>query len=177
MISAVAAAGEFIFVADAGKRRILKYSKEGELLDEFDGKNNSETLHGFIIPSPYFDIDINDEGELWIVNPGMHALENYTSDGRLRTYWNNTSMKIEGFSGCCNPAYFTFLPDGRFVTSEKGLVRIKVYKRSGEFEGVVATPEKFSGDDHAPDIATNSQGNVYALDFNKKLIRLFRPLN
>jgi hypothetical protein len=84
-------------------------------------------------------------------------------------------MMTEGFSGCCNPAHFTFLPDGRFVTSEKGLVRIKTYKPSGEFEGVVAAPVKFKDEGRAPDIATDSKGNIYALDFDKKMIRVFEP--
>ena len=75
---------------------------------------------------------------MWVVNPGMHAFENYEFDGDLRAFWENTSMKIDGFSGCCNPAHFTFLPDGSFVTSEKGLVRVKVHKPSGELLGVVA---------------------------------------
>jgi len=110
---------------------------------------------------------------LWVVNPGMHSLENYTEEGNLREHWNNTSMMTEGFSGCCNPAHFTFLPDGRFVTSEKGLVRVKTYKPSGEFEGVVGPPVKFAEEGKAPDIATDAAGNVYALDFDKKMIRVF----
>lgn len=84
-------------------------------------------------------------------------------------------MMTEGFSGCCNPAHFTFLPDGRFVTSEKGLVRVKTYKPSGEFDGVVAAPVKFNEEGKAPDIATDAAGNVYALDFDKKMIRVFEP--
>jgi hypothetical protein len=86
-------------------------------------------------------------------------------------------MKTEGFSGCCNPAFFTFLSDGRFVTSEKGLVRIKTYKVSGEFEGVVAAPDKFIEDGHAPDIAADSKNNIYAMDFDKKVIRVFNPVD
>jgi hypothetical protein len=105
----------------------------------------------------------------------MHSLENYTEDGNLREHWNNTSMMTEGFSGCCNPAHFTFLPDGRFVTSEKGLVRVKTYKPSGEFDAVVAAPIKFTNEGKAPDIATDAAGNVYALDFDKKMIRVFEP--
>jgi hypothetical protein len=164
-------------VADAGKRKVLKYNTEGKILLEFDGKADEGVLHGFIIPSGFFDLDFNPDGDLWVVNPGMHSLENYTADGNLREHWNNTSMMTEGFSGCCNPAYFTFLPDGRFVTSEKGLVRVKTYKPSGEFDGVVAAPVKFEEEGKAPDVATDSAGNVYALDFDKKMIRVFEPKN
>lgn len=175
MITAISALENNVFVADAGRRKVIRYSLQGEKLAEFDGKADEGVVHGFIIPSPYFDLDINADGDLWVVNPGLHALENYTEDGNLREHWNNTTMQTEGFSGCCNPAHFTFLPDGRFVTSEKGLVRIKTYKPSGEFEGVVAAPSKFKDEGEAPDIATDSQGNIYALDFDKKMIRVFEP--
>lgn len=174
-ITAVAARGDFVFVADAGTRRIFKFSVNGEIVDEFEGKASEDVLHGFIIPSPYFDIDINEEGDLWAVNPGLHALENYTMDGNLREHWQASGAKTETFSGCCNPAHYTFLSDGSFVTSEKGLVRIKVYKPSGEFSGVVAAPNKFEDitEGQAPDVAVDNQGNIYALDFDRKVLRVF----
>lgn len=175
LITAIAGTQGNVFVADAGNRRVIRFSEEGELLGEFDGKAEEGELNGFIIPSPCFDLDVNDENELWVVNPGLHALENYTAEGNLRAHWKNTGMRPEGFSGCCNPSHFTFLDDGRFVTSEKGLVRIKTYKRSGEFEGVVAEPAKFADEGRAPDVAADSQNNIYALDFDKKVIRVFEP--
>ena len=91
----------------------------------------------------------------------------------LRSNWTATAIQIEGFSGCCNPAHFTFLEDGSFVTSEKGLVRIKIYEQSGKFKSVVAAPNKFKEDGHAPDIAADSAGNIYALDFDSKMVRVF----
>jgi len=59
------------------------------------------------------------------------------------------------------------------VTSEKGTIRIKVYKPSGEFLGVVADPSKFKDNVHAPDVAVDGLGNIYALDIDRKMIRLF----
>jgi len=54
-------------------------------------------------------------------------------------------------------------------------VRIKVYKPSGEFSGVVAGPNKFEDilEGQAPDVATDSQGNIYALDYDRKVLRVF----
>ena len=175
-ITAMAAVDNYLFVADAGKRKIYRYSHDGEILNAFDGKAEEGALHGFIVPSPSFDIGINSENELWVVNPGLHSLENYTFDGNLRRHWKHSGVTPEGFSGCCNPAHFTFLNDGRFVTSEKGLVRIKTYKESGELDGVVAAPVKFSGEGQAPDIAADTQNNIYALDFDTKMIRVFTPV-
>lgn len=175
VITSLYARGGGIFVADAGKRMVYVYAEDGRKVVDFGGKHEEEALHGFIIPSPYFDLALNTEGDLWVVNPGNHALENYTLDGRMREFWKQSSMQIEGFSGCCNPAHFTFLADGSFVTSEKGLVRIKIYKPSGEFKCVVASPDKFTEEGHAPEVVADDKGNIYALDFDKKMIRLFEP--
>ncbi|MDB4583527.1 hypothetical protein N9164_10270 [Draconibacterium sp.] len=174
-ITAVAAFEENVFVADAGTRKIMRFNTNGELQNEFEGKVSEDVLHGFIIPSPYFDIDINEYGDLWVVNPGLHTLENYTVEGNLREHWKASGNQTENFSGCCNPAHYSFLPEGGFVTSEKGLVRIKVYKPSGEFSGVVAAPNKFDDkiEGQAPDVAVDGQGNIYALDFDRKILRVF----
>ena len=163
-----------VFAADAGKRRVLKYMTNGELAGSFTGKRDSADLHGFIIPSPYFDLAINSFGELWVVNPGQHAFENYTFDGELRGFWEKAAMTIDGFSGCCNPAHMAVMADGSFVTAEKGMVRIKIHKASGELLAVVASSEKFEGETHAPDLAVSPAGDIYALDFERKMIRVFQ---
>lgn len=173
VITSIAEKSGIVFVADAGKRIVRKFNLEGKPLGEFEGKSGNDQIHGFIIPSPYFDLAFNAEGELWVVNPGKHTLENYTVEGVLRTWWQASSIKIEGFSGCCNPAHFAFLPDGSFVTSEKGMVRIKTYKPSGEFSNVVAATSKFAENGRAPDLAVDNQGNIYALDLDRKMLRLF----
>ncbi|MFV0266392.1 MAG: hypothetical protein ACK5HT_04575 [Draconibacterium sp.] len=174
-ITAIAADQNNVFVADAGNRRIVRYSKDGELIGGFEGKASADDLHGFIIPSPYFDMDITEYDELWVVNPGLHTLEQYTEDGNLREHWRASGAQTENFSGCCNPAHFCFLPDGSFVTSEKGLVRVKIYKPSGEFLGVVAPPTKFDDklEGQAPDVSLDNEGNIYALDFDRMLLRMF----
>jgi DNA-binding beta-propeller fold protein YncE len=173
VITSIAENNGNIYVADAGKRKVWKFDVDGKKVGEIEGKTGNEQIHGFIVPSPYFDLAFNPENELWIVNPGKHSLENYSTDGVLKSFWENQSVKIEGFSGCCNPAHFTFAPDGSFITSEKGLVRIKKYKPSGEFDCVVAPPSDFQPSGHAPEVAVDEKGNIYALDFDRKVIRYF----
>lgn len=173
VITSIAEKSGTVFIADAGKRIVRKFDLTGKPIGEIQGKSGNDQIHGFIIPSPYFDLAFNGEGDLWIVNPGKHSLENYTLDGKLRTWWQASSVRIEGFSGCCNPAHFAFLPDGSFVTSEKGIIRIKVYKPSGEFLSVVASPSKFKENVHAPDLAVDNLGNIYALDIDRKMVRQF----
>jgi hypothetical protein len=162
-----------VFIADAGMRLVYRFSENGEKELEFNGKVGQGDSIGFIVPSPNFDLAIDRSGDLWVANPGKHALENYTFDGKLRGWWDAMTTDIQGFSGCCNPANFTFLPDGNFITSEKGIVRIKEYKPSGEFVGVVAAPSRFEGEQHSPDVVADDHGRIYALDKERKMIRVF----
>jgi hypothetical protein len=166
-----------VYAADAGNRRIVIFDREGEQTGLFEGKADSEAGHGFIVPSANFDLAVNSFGELWVVNPGKHAMENYSDDGRMRGFWENISFDIDGFLGCCNPARITTLEDGSFVTSEKGLVRIKIYDQSGKLLSVVASPDLFKGDDgKAPEVCADENNVIYALDFDKDMVRVFEPI-
>ncbi|MEA3446753.1 MAG: hypothetical protein U9R19_18715 [Bacteroidota bacterium] len=173
VFTSVACRGNIVFIADAGNRRVMMFDEHGKKKGEFGGKTEKDSKHGFIIPSAYFDLAINKDEELWVVNPGKHQFQQYSLNGRFIGFWERTSMTITGFSGCCNPAHFCFLPNGDFVTSEKGMVRIKVHKPSGELKSVVAAPENFAEGKHAPDICCDEKGNIIALDYDRNMIRIF----
>ncbi len=175
-ITSLAILDTIIYAADATGRRVLIFNRELELTDEFRGDSGVSDIHGFIVPGAQFSLAVNPENELWITNPGIHSLQNYTPSGRLRSYIQRTSFGIDGFSGCCNPVHFTFLPDGRFVTSEKGIIRIKVIIGTGDVESVVAPPELFREGTRAPAVAVDDNGNVLALDFDRNMIRIFEPI-
>ena len=99
-------------------------------------------------------------------------------------------MDIEGFCGCCNPVNFAMLPDGRFVTCEKGLPRAKVYDADGAFASVVAGPEAFlengrtcTLDDLSNcqtgglNVAVDSQGHVLVMDPIERVVRIFAEIS
>ena len=185
-LTGVADTGEAIYLADAGQREIIRCDPDGKVLGRFG--RHSDGNPGFVVPSPYFHVMPGSDGLLWVNNPGRHQIEAYTADGRFELGWGVPSMAVEGFCGCCNPVYFTRRPDGKFVTSEKGLNRIKIYDAKGNFEGVVAGPEHLVKDlDLAKkacadcqigfgfDVACDSTGRVLALDPAAKTIRIFTP--
>jgi len=174
VITSLKVTGETVYVADAGNRIVYQCNKNGQILAKIGEKDESKGVPGFIIPSPYFDLAMDDNNFLWVVNPGRHSLENYNPDGTIRTSWGVASFKIEGFTGCCNPAHIAIMADNSFITSEKGMPRIKLYGQHGDFLGVVASPEMFNDNSYlAPDIAIDTEQRVVALDFERKQVRIF----
>jgi len=174
VITSLAVSGENVYVADAGNRIVYHCNTNGQVLARIGEKDDKIGVPGYVIPSPYFDLALDDSNLLWVVNPGRHTFENYNTDGSLRTSWGVTSFKIEGFSGCCNPAYMAILPDNSFITSEKGMPRIKLYDQHGQFKGVVASPDMFDlNSSVAPDVAVDLQERVVALDIERKQVRIF----
>jgi len=133
-----------VFAADAGNRVVLRYDKSGKLAGRIGEKNKDRNVPGLIVPSPYLDVELGRDGLLRVNNPGRHRVEGYTAGGDLEYFWGKPSGAIQGFCGCCNPIGLALLPDGRCVTCEKGLPRVKIYSSDGAFECVVAGPESFS---------------------------------
>jgi hypothetical protein len=166
ILTSLAADDKYVFAADAGNRLVYVYERDGKLLTEIKGNNK------FILPSPYFDVTLDDNGGLWVANTGRHQLENYTADGRFIAMWQPD--KSSDFLGCCNPAHFQLISKGRIVTSEKGLVRVRVFGPDGKLESVVCGPGGFNpGSTHGHDIAADSKDRVIILDTEEKSLRIF----
>jgi hypothetical protein len=180
----IAVTAEEVFAADAGNRVVLRYDKSGKLVRRIGQKDKERNVPGFIIPSPFFDVEIAGDGLLRVNNPGRHRVEAYTRDGDFEGAWGTVSMGITGFCGCCNPINLALLSDGRFVTCEKGLPRVKIYSVEGAFESVVAGVESFAENAKACgpadctagglDAAVDSQGRIYILDLVTGDVRVMK---
>ena len=193
LLTSIAVSGEDVFVADAGNRVVVRFDKDGNIVNKIGEKDEDRNIPGFVIPSPYFDLAIGRDGLLRVTNPGIQHIEAYTFSGDLEYSWGEYSNGVEGFCGCCNPVNFAIIfgddPAGandKFVTCEKGLSRIKVYDSLGEFIGVVAGPEQLIEGGKVEvcdspeecqmggfDIAVDSNGRVIVLDTIKNIIRIF----
>jgi DNA-binding beta-propeller fold protein YncE len=166
----------YLYVADAGGHIVWKLALNGEKIMRIGEKDAKRDIPGFVIPSPFFDVAVDPDNFLWVVNPGRHSLENYTADGGIRSSWGFYGMEIEGFCGCCNPTHMAIMQDGSFVTSEKGIARVKVYNRIGELISVVASAEQFDDGTEGLDIAIDSNQKIYILDPKRKQIRIFKKI-
>ncbi len=141
--TSIALTKEYIFIADAGNRIVLKLDAAGKKTGVIGARDPARNIGGFVVPSPYFCLRMASDGLLRVANPGEHRIEAFTLDGDLETFWGSASFNVAGFCGCCNPVSFDIFPDGSFVTCEKGLPRVKLYDPHGGFTGLVAGPEAF----------------------------------
>jgi hypothetical protein len=90
----------------------------------------------------------------------------------MQSAWGKPSSENDGFTGCCNPAHMAILPDGSFVTYEKGTDKIKVFDPTGSFLCLVGGAGSFKGKSDfqlgninlVKDIATGTDGSIYVLD-------------
>ena len=178
----IAVGDDDIFVADAGARVVRRYDKSGRLLGRIGEKDKDGNIPGFIVPSPFFDVEVARDGLLRVTNPGRHRVEAYTREGDLEFFWGEPSMGMTGFCGCCNPINLALLGDGRYVTFEKGLPRVKIYSAEGKFESVVAGAESFAANAKVCgpndcsvgglDGVVDSQGRIYILDLVANNVRV-----
>ncbi len=174
-LSSIAVNKDVIAVADAGNRVVLIYDRSGKLLRGIGKRDPSRNIPGLVIPSPYMDVAFAPDGLLRVANTGRHLIEAYTLEGDREFAWGKPGTNIDRFCGCCNPAHFAILPDGSFVTSEKGIVRVKIHEADGAFRCVVAPPSLFSEQNKGHDLAVDSKGRVLVLDPGKRAVRIFAP--
>lgn len=173
VITSIALKDNIAYVADGQLNFVYKYNLYGKLLKTIGSSDTTDETSRFIIPSYYFDIALDPEGFLWVVNPGRHILVSFNDKEEIRSYWGNASASLEGFCGCCNPTHIAILDDGSFITSEKGIVRVKKYNPSGEFNCAIAGSEKFVKNSKGLDIAVDSKQNIYVLEPEAQLIHVF----
>jgi hypothetical protein len=171
--TSISVSGKDIWVGDSGNRNVLRYNTSGIVTGIFAAKDSEKRAPGLILPSPHLHVQAAPGGSVWVSDPGRHQLELYGPDAHLKRAWGNESFQIQGFSGCCNPISFAIPPSGGFVTAEKGLPRVKVYRSDGSFDCVVAGREAFSPDVVGLDVTVDTHGRILVLDPTSRSIRVF----
>jgi hypothetical protein len=137
IITSVSSNKKFVAFADAGNKMVFILDKGGEV-KKIVGQNKVE----FVIPSPYFDLALDNDNNLFIANTGLHRIETRTIEGTLKSFFGEAGTAPGFFAGCCAPPHFALIPEG-FVTAEKGINRIKILNKKGEFVEFVNSKNKF----------------------------------
>jgi DNA-binding beta-propeller fold protein YncE len=166
MITSISTSGKNVAFADAGNKRIFILDKKGEvqmMIGQADEK--------FVIPSPYFDAALSDN-LMFVVNTGNRRIETWGLNGRKITEFGEPGTAPGAFCGCCNPAHFAVIPQG-FVTAEKGINRIKILDRNGEFVEFVSSQNDFV--ESIPlDVASVDGKTIYAANSVDSTLYIFK---
>jgi DNA-binding beta-propeller fold protein YncE len=167
IVTSITVNGADVFVADAGNRMVMRFDARGKLAGTIGT--------GYAVPSPYFDVASAPDGTLWVADPGNQRVRHADLTGKTLAAWGRSSLDIDGFGGCCNPAHLALLPCGSIVTSEKGLLRIKVYEPDGRLAAVVATPADFPASETSLDLATRKAngGEILVLVPGERAVRIY----
>lgn len=126
----------FFFAADTGNRCLYRFNVNVP----FDLKFGTDFV---VFAAPITMTFSPLDGFLYVANPGRHQVEVFTQDGVYQPdlCWGEPSIKLESFTACCNPVGLAVLDDGRILTVEKGISRIKIYRTDGTLDSVVAGPD------------------------------------
>jgi hypothetical protein len=137
LITSVTSNRKFVVFADAGNKTVFILDKGGEV-KRMIGQNDKH----FVIPSPFFDVALDNDNNLFVANTGLHRIETFTIDGVLKGQFGEAGTAAGAYCGCCAPPHFALIPEG-FVTSEKGINRIKILNKKGEFVEFVNSKNNF----------------------------------
>jgi len=183
---------DYLFAADSGKRCIYRLREQGRLDLTFGNTNEDEdSFTGFVVYASPITMAFSPlTGLLSITNPGKHRIEVFTQDGIYKPElgWGEPSAHLSGFAGCCNPIGLAVLDDGRILTVEKAVSRIKIFKQDTSLDCVVAGPGTLEAVppwvERTPRkpvqryfaAAVLSDGRIAVLDFEYAAMRIFAPI-
>jgi hypothetical protein len=172
-LTSIAVSRDYVFAADYVNRLVWRFDHTGKLLGRIGDMDSRQRKSGFVVPSAFFDVAIAGDGSLWVANPGEHRLEHFTADGKLLTFWGKASTDAAGFCGCCNPSNIAIMPDGSIVTSEKHIVRVKIYGAAGELKGIVCGQEDWQEEAVGLDLAVDANERILVLDPQADVVRVY----
>ena len=166
IITSVTSNNSYIAFADAGNKMVFILNKSGEAKTLI-----GQTGEQFIIPSPYFDVALGSDNILFVANTGHRRVETRNIEGEFKSYFGEPGTAPGAFCGCCNPAHFIIIPNG-FATAEKGINRIKILNKTGEFVEFVSSKNKFMAS--VPlDLASADGKTIYAANPSDSKLYIF----
>lgn len=174
VITAVKAWQKEILVADAGAYLIRRFTLDGKQTGLIGARSKTGK---FILPNRSLDLDVNAQGVVFATDTGRHQVTAWALDGAPLSSFGKFGMTNPGdFVGCCNPVNLAVTPDGKVVTAEKMVARVKVYESGGRLLAVIG-PENFDPACTHIYLAVDGQERILAADPVRREIKIFTRVN
>jgi len=169
-ITAIKVSGREILVADATARCIRRYSESGKQIGEIGTQNKTR---GFMLPNRSLDIDVDAKGVIRATDTGRHRVSSWRLDGTPAGQFGKFGLsKPEDFVGCCNPVNVAVAPDGKIVTAEKVIARVKVFDDTGKLLALIG-PDHFDPQCIHLHLAVDSRGRILIADPIRLEVKVF----
>jgi hypothetical protein len=163
-----------ILVADATARCIRRYDWNGKALGVIGAYGK---IRGFMLPNKYLDIDIDANDQIYATDSGRHQVTSWKLDGTNAGNFGKFGLaSAEDFVGCCNPVNLAIAADGKIITAEKVIARVKIYNQSGKLLSLIG-PEHFDPKCIHLYLAVDSKGRIFVGDPVRLNIQVFTPLS
>jgi len=163
-----------VLAADADARYIRRFDQNGRQLGVIGIRNNTGN---FMLPNRWLDFDIDSNGLVTATDTGRHLVTAWALDGSPVSSFGKFGMTDPAhFVGCCNPVNLALTPDGKVVTAEKMVARVKVYEPGGRLMAVIG-PENFDPACTHIYLAVDSTGRILAADPVRRTITGFSQAN
>ena len=175
-ITSIATVRDSVYVADAGNACVHAYTANGDFKNDIGKRDLAAGIVGLVLPSPYLDVVVDNQDRLVVTNPGRLHVETYLLSGVLESSWGRPGLAPDQFEGCCNPTNLALTREGWVVTSEKGILRVKVSDRAGKLLAYLP-PGTFGAKEPGMDLAVDSRNRIYvaATDSGKILVFELSP--
>jgi hypothetical protein len=169
-ITAIKISGQDILVADASARCIRRYTENGQRIGEIGTQNKTQ---GFMLPNRSLDMDVDAKGVVRATDSGRHRVSSWNLDGSPAGHFGKFGLlKPEDFVGCCNPVNIAVTPDGKIVTAEKVVARIKVFDAAGKLLALIG-PEHFDPQCIHLHLAVDSTDRILVADPVRLEVKVF----
>jgi hypothetical protein len=163
-----------ILAADAAARFIRRLDSNGKQTGDIGTQGK---LRGFMLPNRSLDFDVSAGGVLFAADSGRHRVSSWTLSGSPIGHFGKFGhTNPQDFVGCCNPVNLAIAPDGKIVTAEKVIARVKVYDPSGKILALIG-PEHFDPKCVHLHLAVDSKSRILAADPVRREVKVFSVLN
>jgi sugar lactone lactonase YvrE len=159
-----------VLVADASARLIRRLSADGKPLAEIGSQAKTG---GFMLPNRSLDFAVDKNGIVRAGDTGRHRVTAWSLDGAPLGHFGKFGHQDPAdFVGCCNPVNLALAPDGKLVTAEKMIARVKVYEPDGKLLALIGPPS-FDAMCTAIPLAVDANGRIIAADTVSREIKVF----